>query len=76
MIFNLYFCVVEDSQPPKELGGDRGSEAVPSQGSEAGERANSEEKDKVEDSATSQSDEAKDVEKEKESATSPRYIEI
>ena len=43
---------------------------------EASERANSEEKDKVEDSATSQSDEAKDVEKEKESATSPRYIEI
>ena len=39
---------------------------MPSQGSEAGERANSEEKDKVEDSATSQSDEAKEAEKEKE----------
>ena len=39
---------------------------MPSQGSEAGEGANIEDKGKVGDSATSQSDEAKEAEKERE----------
>ena len=67
-MFDLYFCVVDETQPPKEPEGGCGSEAESSQGGEADEKANSEEKDKVEDSATSQEGKATDAEKEKESA--------
>ena len=67
-MFNLYFCVVDDSQPPKEPEGGRGFEAESSQGGEPDEKADGGEKDKVEGSAASQEETATDAEKERESA--------
>ena len=64
---NLYFCVVADSQPSKECEGGHSSGAVTHEGGETDKEANSAEKSQVVDSATSQEDEAKDVEKDKES---------